>query len=116
MLFAGGLIVPPIAVLAVGDVDWYCGLSGLSHALFAAALSFELATRRGAARAVVAALCAVCAAKPIYELATGAPAFTMSLGAGIVQVPLAHAAGAIVGAVCGVRPQVARLRTVRVRS
>lgn len=101
LLFAGGLVVPPIAVLAAGDARWYCGLSGLSHALLAAALTFELGHRRGAARAVVFALCAACAIKPVYELATGAPAFAMSLGPGIVQVPLAHAAGAIVGIVCG---------------
>ena len=102
-LFAGGLVVPPLAVLAAGDVGWYCGLSGLSHALLAAALAFELVCRRGAARALVLALCAIAAVKPIYELATGAPAFAMSLGAGVVQVPLAHAAGVAVGLICGAR-------------
>lgn len=101
LLFAGGLVLPAIAVLAAGDAAWYCGLSGLSHALLAAALSYELVVRRGAARAAVAVLCAVCAAKPIYELATGAPAFAMSLGDGVVQVPLAHAVGVLVGIACG---------------
>lgn len=103
LLFAGGLVVPPLAVLAAGDVAWYCGLSGLSHALLAAALAFELVCRRGAARAIALALCAIAAVKPIYELATGAPAFAMSLGAGVVQVPLAHAAGVAVGLACGLR-------------
>src|SRR6187549_1216816 len=40
-VFAGGLILPPLAVLVARDADWYCGLSGLSHALLAAALSYE---------------------------------------------------------------------------
>ena len=102
-LFAGGLVVPPLAVLAAGDVGWYCGLSGLSHALLAAALAFELVRRRGAARGLVLALCAASAVKPIYELVTGAPAFAMSLGADVVQVPLAHAAGVAIGLLCGAR-------------
>jgi len=76
---------------------------GLSHALLAAALAFELVCRRGAARAVVLGLCAISAVKPIYELATGAPAFVMSLGAGVVQVPIAHAAGVAIGLACGWR-------------
>lgn len=101
LLFAGGLVLPALAVLAAGDAQWYCGLSGLSHALLAAALSYELVSRRGAARAIVLALCAVCALKPIYELATGGPAFAMSLGPDVVQVPLAHAVGALVGIACG---------------
>ncbi|MGH2900781.1 MAG: rhomboid family intramembrane serine protease, partial [Solirubrobacteraceae bacterium] len=71
LLFAGGLALPAIAVLAAGDAQWYCGLSGLSHALLAAALAYELVCRRGPARAIVGALCAVCALKPIFELATG---------------------------------------------
>jgi acetyl esterase len=53
LLFATGLVVPPLAVLLFGDVSWYCGLSGLSHALLAAALSYEVVCRRGAARAIV---------------------------------------------------------------
>lgn len=101
LLFAGGLVLPALAVLAAGDAQWYCGLSGLSHALLAAALAYELVSRRGAARTIVFALGAVCALKPIYELATGGPAFAMSLGPGIVQVPLAHAVGALVGIACG---------------
>jgi rhomboid family GlyGly-CTERM serine protease len=101
LLFITGLALPGLAVLAAGDAEWYCGLSGLSHALLAAALSYELANRRGAARALVAVLCAVCALKPLYELVTGAPAFAMSLGPNVVQVPLAHAIGTAVGIVVG---------------
>jgi rhomboid family GlyGly-CTERM serine protease len=101
LLFAGGLVLPAVAVLAAGEAAWYCGLSGLSHALLAAALAYELVCRRGAARAIVGVLCVVCALKPIFELATGGPAFAMSLGPGVVQVPLAHAVGALVGIACG---------------
>jgi len=112
LLFAGGLVLPAIAVLAAGDVQWYCGLSGLSHALLAAALSHELVVRRGPARAIVALLCAVAVAKPLYELATGAPAFPMSLGEGVVQAPLAHAVGVAIGIACGLTAG-SRSRTAR---
>jgi rhomboid family GlyGly-CTERM serine protease len=100
-LFAAGIVVPPLAVLVAQDARWYCGLSGLSHALLAAALAYEVTQRRGAARVVVLVLCAIAATKPIYELVTGAPAFEMSLGEGIVQVPLAHVAGVLVGIAYG---------------
>lgn len=100
-VFAGGIVLPPLAVLAVRDAAWYCGLSGLSHALLAAALAYEAVRRRGAARVIVLALAAIAATKPLYELATGAPAFPMALGDGVVQVPLAHAAGVVVGIACG---------------
>lgn len=100
-LFGAGVVVPALAVLASGRVDWYCGLSGLSHAMLAAALTFELLRRRGATRAIVFGLCAIAALKPLYELATGAPAFAMSLGERVVQVPLAHVTGVLVGIACG---------------
>jgi len=100
-VFAGGVTLPALSVLVARDAEWYCGLSGLSHALLAAALSYEVVRRREAARVVVLGLCAIAAAKPIYELATGAPAFAMSLGDGVVQVPLAHVVGVLVGIACG---------------
>jgi rhomboid family GlyGly-CTERM serine protease len=102
-VFAGGIVLPGLAVLVAQDARWYCGLSGLSHALLAAALSYEFTQRRGAARWIVLASCAIAAMKPIYELATGAPAFAMSLGNGVAQVPLAHVVGVIVGIACGLR-------------
>lgn len=105
-VFAGGLILPPLAVLLARDADWYCGLSGLSHALLAAALSYEFMRRRGVARVIVFALCAVAAIKPLYEVITGTPAFPMSLGAGVAQVPLAHFVGALVGIICGLHARV----------
>ncbi|MEO7733415.1 MAG: rhomboid family intramembrane serine protease [Kofleriaceae bacterium] len=102
-LFGAGLILPAVAVLAAGDARWYCGTSGLSHALLAAALSYELMRRRGATRAIVLGLCLASAMKPLYELVTGAPAFAMSLGDGVTQAPLAHVVGVLVGITCGLR-------------
>jgi rhomboid family GlyGly-CTERM serine protease len=93
-----GLVVPPL--VALHGVDWYCGLSGLSHALLAGALAYEALRRRGRTRAGVLALCAIAALKPLYEVATGAPAFPMPLGPHVVQVPTAHAAGVLVGIAC----------------
>jgi rhomboid family GlyGly-CTERM serine protease len=106
-LYGGGIVVPALAVLVARDAAWYCGLSGLSHALLAAALSYEFVRRRGAARAAVLGLCAIAAAKPVYELVTGVPAFAMPLGEGVVQVPLAHVVGVFVGIACGLGAGVA---------
>ena len=101
-LFGAGLVVPALAVLASGEARWYCGLSGLSHALLAAALTFEALRRRGRVQLAVVVLGAIAALKPMYELATGLPVFAMALGPGIHQVPLAHVAGACVGIAAGV--------------
>jgi rhomboid family GlyGly-CTERM serine protease len=115
-VFALGLVVPPLAVLLAGRVDWYCGLSGLSHALLAAALAYEAMRRRGRARVWVLALCAVAICKPVYELVTGAPAFPMALGDHVVQTPVAHAAGVVVGMIGGVwRGRVPRARETLAR-
>jgi rhomboid family GlyGly-CTERM serine protease len=99
-LIAAGLVLPALAVLASGAGVYY-GLSGLSHALLAAALGFELRRRRGRARGYVAIVAAGLAIKVGYELVTGAPAFPMDLGPGVRQVPLAHAVGVALGALIG---------------
>jgi hypothetical protein len=54
---------------------------GLSHALIAAAVGFELLIKVG------------------YEVVAGGPAFPMDQGEGVRQLPIAHAAGVAVGAV-----------------
>lgn len=95
------LAVPTWAVLATSDARWYCGLSGVSHACFAAALVFEARQRCGGVRRFVIGLGLVFAAKPLYELVTGAPVFPMELGAQVRQVPAAHLAGVVVGVVFG---------------
>ena len=93
-LLAAGIVLPWLAVRAAGAPGYY-GLSGLSHALLAAALAFELRRRRSG---YVALLCLLGAAKIGYEAATGAPAFPMDLGPGVHQAPLAHLVGAAAGA------------------
>jgi rhomboid family GlyGly-CTERM serine protease len=95
-LVLAGLVVPSGLVLAGGDVTAYFGLSGLSHALLAAALGLELTRRRGAELAWVAAIFVAFTAKVAFETATGAPVFPLDLGE-VKAVPHAHAAGAIVG-------------------
>jgi len=93
-LFAAGLVLPAAAVLLFTDARWYCGLSGLSHALLAAALAYEIRRRRSRLALLVGALLAL---KVGYELVTGGAAFPMELGANVHQVPLAHAVGVLAG-------------------
>lgn len=108
-LFGGGLVVPAFAVLVTHEADWYCGLSGLSHALLAAAFAYEAVNRRGKTRAIVRVVGVVAALKPLYELISGAPVFPMSLGPGVGEhVPLAHVAGVLVGIPCGLRAAINR--------
>ena len=103
-LFGGGLVVPALAVLIMHEADWYCGLSGLSHALLAAAFAYEAVNRRGRTRAIVRAVGVVALLKPVYELLSGGPVFPMSLGPGVGEhVPLAHFTGVLVGMGCGLR-------------
>lgn len=91
----------PAAVVILDGAGGYAGLSGVSHAFIAAALAFEARRRRGRVRVYVLALAALGVAKLGYELLTGAPAFPMDLGPGVHQAPLAHAAGATIGAAIG---------------
>jgi rhomboid family GlyGly-CTERM serine protease len=97
LLVLAGLILPTLATLAFTPSTYYTGLSGLSHALFGAAIAHELVHRRGRARLLVIAIGLVLLPKIVYELATGAPAFPMDLGSGVRQVPLAHAIGVATG-------------------
>lgn len=101
-LVGAGLVVPAVVVLASG-VPAYYGLSGLSHAVLAAALAFELRGRRGAARGYVAVLVVLGVIKIGSELWTGSAAFPMDLGPGVRQSPLAHAVGGLLGLALGWR-------------
>jgi hypothetical protein len=58
-------------------------------------------------------LCVIAAAKPVYELVTGAPAFAMPLGEGVVQVPLAHVIGVLTGVACGLAAGAAHVPTLK---
>ncbi len=111
----GLLIVPPLAVFAAErGIDTYYGLSGVTHGLIAAALVLELRSPSPAryARYVAIAL----TAKLAYEAATGAPAFAMDLGSNVRQVPAAHLAGAIIGALAALaRASPSRVGSARSR-
>jgi rhomboid family GlyGly-CTERM serine protease len=94
------------------DVDSYRGLSGIDSALFAL-LAADLAAgairerRRGAV-----ILCGVLAllfiGKVSYEAITGDTLFVASGGTLFIPVPIAHLAGALVGAACGLAWHLAR--------
>lgn len=98
-LCAAGLAIPAAAVFALEpDIGVYYGTSGLTHALLAAAVVGEL--RRPSTRSlrvIAVAVGVILGVKLGYESLTGAPMFPMDLGSGIRQMPIAHAAGALVG-------------------
>lgn len=101
-VFAAGLIAPAAAVFALEpDLAVYYGTSGLTHALLAAAVIAELTgpRRDRLTRGLAAVVGAGLAFKLGFELLTGGPLFPMDLGAQVRQLPSAHAAGAVAGAV-----------------
>jgi len=97
-------VVVPLAVWTLlPGLESYRGLSGLDSALYAVVavvlLRRALGERRHA-EAVLASLALLAlAAKVAYEHATGSAAFVSA--ASFVPVPVAHAAGALVGAAVG---------------
>lgn len=96
-LFASILLVP-LAVLAFApEVTAYRGLSGLASAMFALLLTLQ---RRRMTWSVV--LFAIgFAAKLAIEATTGGAVFANDMGAGVVAVPVAHVAGALIGVIGG---------------
>jgi rhomboid family GlyGly-CTERM serine protease len=89
------VVIVPIAVLAFSDVTTYRGLSGIDSALFGLLLVTE------SRRSRIVALCGVAfAAKMIFELKTGATLFVHSDA--FTAVPVAHIAGALVGAIVAI--------------
>lgn len=101
-VIALGLAAPPLVVIAGGDAGYY-GLSGLAHAMLAAALADELARRRHPA---LVALAIAFAIKLAYEAIASPDASATSilprsawlaLGPHVHQAPIAHLAGALAG-------------------
>ncbi len=97
VLLAAGLVVPTVMVLACTDVTSYYGLSGLSHALLAAAITHELRVQRGRARSLAGVVGLGLLAKVIVDALVGGM-FPVDLGPGVVVAPLAHLVGVVVGA------------------
>jgi rhomboid family GlyGly-CTERM serine protease len=112
LALSGSAVAVPLAVAALAPhIGTYRGLSGLDSALFALLACLIAGERRNGDRATLTLIAAAAlgfGGKIAYELFTGSPMFASQLGAGIVPVPLAHAAGALVGIACGLRAGRAR--------
>jgi rhomboid family GlyGly-CTERM serine protease len=99
-LGAAAVAVPLAVWLFLPSMARYRGLSGLASGLFVLLAVSTLRTARAGGRVglglAAGGALAGFAAKLVWELATGSPAF-VGPGAGFVAVPLAH----VVGAACG---------------
>jgi rhomboid family GlyGly-CTERM serine protease len=89
-----------LALLAQPALAHYGGLSGVLHAGVAVAALWLLVHHRGRPRAVGAALLAGLALKVVLEDPLGAP-LARPAGWDIAIAPLAHASGALAGALIG---------------
>jgi len=112
-LAAAAVAVPLTVLAAHPELTLYRGLSGLDSALFVLLgtllLREGLRTRRTALTLTAALALVAFAAKVVFELTTGGAVFAAS--GGFVPVPVAHVAGALVGAAAGVRlPRALRAR------
>ncbi len=102
---AGAAAAIALAVWATPGLHQYSGLSGLDSAVFAL-LSVTILREKAAERswgwaAAAAGVLVLFVGKCGYEAATGTTIFAQDLE-GSVPVPLAHAAGAAIGALAGV--------------
>lgn len=92
--------VPPAIILSIwitGDFSSYRGLSGLDCGLYAAALVVLWKNKRLSILMAAVALILLMG-KSTYELITSSAFFVSDLPQGINAVPIAHLAGALVGA------------------
>lgn len=97
-LCAGGLVAPTaIALVSDPALSIFYGTSGLTHAMLAAVIVLETCRARGRFRWLAIAAGILLAGKVVYEVVAGRALFTMDLGEGVVQLPIAHLAGAAVG-------------------
>ena len=96
-LLASALLIP-LAVLAFApQVGAYRGLSGLASAMFALLLTLEW--RRLTWPVIAFAILFVI--KLGFEAVTGGAVFANDMGEGVVSVPVAHLAGALIGVIGG---------------
>lgn len=104
----GSAVVIPLAVwVALPEMEFYRGLSGIDSALFVflAVTLLRQALGHGKSRdtlivAPTVLLLVGFAAKLVFEIATGTTVFVDSTTANFVPVPLAHAVGGVVGVLC----------------
>ena len=123
-LLASVLLIP-VAVLAFAPaVSAYRGLSGLASAMFALLLTTVILSeakdppigrdQRAAAggpssstrlRMTAWVFAGLFIAKLTFESITGGAVFASDMGEGVVAVPVAHLAGALIGVIGGLRPR-----------
>jgi rhomboid family GlyGly-CTERM serine protease len=107
-LLVSAVAIPGALWLLQPELEIYGGLSGIDSALFAL-LGGQLAHehwRRGSPAALAMALvfCLAFVLKTGFEMTNGGTVFVGDLAPGIVSVPLAHLAGAVVGVLASVLP------------
>lgn len=110
---AGAVAVSAAVWFLRPDLELYRGLSGIDSALFALVAATmvrdAVATRRPLSTVVGCAVLAGLGLKIAWELSLGTALFVDATTAGFESVPLAHAAGAVVGLPIGlVRTQGSR--------
>lgn len=91
------IAIPIVVHLFVRDVDAYRGLSGVDSALFA--LVATKLGRRG--RLFLLAF----AGKIAFELFSGSTLFVRELAPGVASLPIAHLAGAAIGVIAALLPE-----------
>ena len=96
ILLASILLIPVAVLLFAPDVQTYRGLSGVASALFAFLIAEDRRPGFTAARTAIGVLFF---AKVAFEFITGNAVFVQHMGAGVVCVPVAHLAGALIGAI-----------------
>lgn len=107
-LLISAVAIPGVVWLLLPELELYGGLSGIDSALFAL-LGGQLAHeqwKRGSSAALAMALVFSLAfvLKTGFEMTNGGTVFVGDLAPGIVSVPLAHLAGAVVGVLASVVP------------
>lgn len=85
----------------------YCGLSGTLNGLWVAGALQAVRNERASGGRAMARIYLACVlgdlAKVAFEAFTGTPIFTRTASLGVSPVPLAHALGALAGAICSYR-------------
>ncbi|HET8796812.1 MAG TPA: rhomboid family intramembrane serine protease [Thermoanaerobaculia bacterium] len=94
-LLASAIAIPIAVLVFASDIAAYRGLSGIDSALF----GLLLVQARRSRLVIVSAIAFV--AKIAFEAWTGGAVFATHMGADVVTVPVAHLAGAMIGALAG---------------